>query len=324
MKGLQEPPKSEKPSRLAGRLVMLVVFALGAGIVIYTAVSNQNADLTEDIRPVNLQLEDKTVIDGFTTNVREDAGGPAPVVILHDADMTGGLILDDLSMGLPEGYHGVRIDLPGFGYSTRMPNEGPQHTVAGMAKRLAPVLEERFDGPVPIVGVGLGGEVAAELAYSYPQLVDSVVMVDVDFWSTPPFPTSLESLPWVGKAATFTWETGGRFALDSWSPYCNDGGWCPTPEDASIRSVIVEVENTTDSMYAFRRTRPAALAPANLDQITVPITYVWSSDGSVSESTVARLQDEMGDLTVTESDSYQAYLEDPTTVAAALESVARQ
>lgn len=318
---LQAPPKSEKPSRLIARFLTLIIFAAGAGVAVYTAVTNQNADLTEDIRPVNLDLADTTVIDGFRTNVRQDPGGPTPVVILHDFDVTGGLILDDLSLGLPEGYHGVRIDLPGFGYSTRMPVEGYQHTVAGMAERLAPVLMERFDGPVPIVGVGLGGEVATELAYSYPDLVESVVMVNVDFWSRPGYPASLESIPWVGKAATYTWETGGRFALDHWAPHCEQGGWCPTGEELSVRSVIVEVEGTTDSLYAFRGTREAALAPSSLGQISVPMTYVWSTEGPVAESTVDRLREEIGGIGVTESATFQAHLEDPEAVAAALGSV---
>lgn len=321
MRGLEAPPKSEKPSRLLARFITLVVFASAAGIAIYTAVTNQNADLTEDIRLINLDLEDTTVMDGFRTNVRQDPGGPEPVVILHDVDVTGGLILDDLSAALPETYHGVRIDLPGFGYSTRMPTEGQQHSVAGMADRLAPVLGERFGGPVPIVGVGLGGEVAAELAYSYPDLVGGFVMVDVDFWSQPPFPASLQSLPWIGKAATYTWETGGRFALDQWSPYCDRGGWCPTGEEASIRSVIVEIERTTDSLHAFRSTPEAALAPTNFDEIMAPMAYVWSTEGRVTESTIDRLREELGGIAITESATFQAHLDDPAAVVAALESL---
>lgn len=321
MRGLEAPPKTETPSRLVARFLTLVVFAAGAGLAVYTAVTNQRVDLTEDIRPVNLELEDTTVIDGFRTNVREDQGGDTAVVILHDFDVTGGLPLEDLSVGLGPEYHGVRIDLPGFGYSTRMPTEGVHHTVAGMADRLAPVLEERFDGPVLVVGVGLGGQVGAELALTYAHLVDGLVMVDTDFWSELRFPRSLQSLPWVGKAATYTWETGGRFALDNWSPHCADGGWCPTREQLSIRSVIVEVENTTDSLHAFRRTHSAALAPSNLDHISVPMTYVWSTDGKVSEDTVDRLLEELPDLTVVESDTFQAHLEDPATVASALAGV---
>jgi pimeloyl-ACP methyl ester carboxylesterase len=321
MKGLQAPPKAEKPSRIAARFITLIILATAAGVVIYTAVTNQQADVAEDIRPVNLELEDTTVIDEFRTNVRQDPGGPRPVVILHDVDVAGGLILDDLSVGLGEGYHGVRVDLPGFGYSTRMPTEGPHHTVARLAERVAPVLEERFDAPVLVVGAGLGGEIGAELALTYPDLIDGLVMVDVDFWSEPGFPASLEGFPWFGKAATYTWETGGRFALDNWASHCEEGGWCPTPEEVSIRSLIIEVENTTDSLHGFRSTAEAALAPSNLTDIKVPVAYVWSTEGGVPEHTVDRLRRELPSLIVTESSSFQAHLEDPPTIASALASI---
>lgn len=324
MRGLQAPPKTDTPSRVAGRFIALIILAGGAGIAIYTAVTNQNADLTEDIRPINLQLEDTTVIDGFRTNVRVDEGGPTPVVILHDVDIAGGLILDELSAALPEGYHGVRIDLPGFGYSTRMPFEGPDHTVSGLAERLVPVLQERLSQPVQVIGVGLGGEVGAELALNHPELIAGLTMVDVDFWAEPGFPQSLESIPWVGKAATYTWETGGRFALDTWAPNCEDGGWCPTAEELSIRSVIVEIERTTDSLHAFRSTHDAALAPANFDQIVVPVTYVWSTEGSVPQGTIDRLNEELPGLAVIESSTYRAHLEDPATVVAAFRTLVEQ
>lgn len=322
MRGLQAPPKSETPSRLVARFVTLIILAACAGIAVYTAVTNQRADLTEDIRPVNLELEDTTVIDGIRTNVREDPGGDTPVVILHDFDVTGGLILEDLSTGLGDDYHGVRIDMPGFGYSSRMPDQGPHHTVAGLADLIAPVLEERFNAPVFVVGVGLGGQVGAELALTYAHLVDGLVMVDTDFWSEPGFPRSLESIPWVGKAATYTWETGGRFALDTWSPHCDDDGWCPSREQLSVRSVIIEIERTTDSLHASRRTHSAALAPSNLDHISVPVAYVWSTEGAVTDETVDRLVEEMPTLVVREADVFQAHLEDPATVAAALADVA--
>jgi pimeloyl-ACP methyl ester carboxylesterase len=321
MKGLQAPPKTEKPSRVIARFVTLVVFAGAAGVVIYTAVINQQADVAEDLRQVNLELDDSTVIEGFRTNVRQDPGGPTPVVLLHDADIAGGLILEDLSLGLGEDYHGVRLDLPGFGYSTRMPGEGPHHTVSGLAERLAPVFEERFDAPVMVVGIGLGGEVGAELALTRDDLVQGLVMVDVDFWSQPRFPASLESFPWFGKAATYTWETGGRFALDSWSPYCDQGGWCPTLEEISIRSLIIEMENTTDSLYGFRSTPDAALASSNLADITVPMAYVWSREGRVPEDTIDRMRRELPSLVVAESTTFQAHLEDPATVASALGSI---
>lgn len=322
MRGLEPPPKTEAPSKLVARFLTLVIFTAGAGIAVYTAVTNQTADIAEDIRPVNLGLEDTTVIDGLRTNVRVDEGGPTPVVILHDDDVTGGLILDRLSNALGDEYHGVRLDLPGFGFSSRLPFEGSHHSVAGMADLIAPVLEERFAEPVLVIGVGLGGEVAAELALTFAHLVDGLVMVDVDFWSDPSFNTSLQTLPWLGKAAVYTWETGGRYGLTNWSPYCGEGGWCPTVEQASVRSVIVEIERTTDSFVAFRRTRDAALAPANLASISVPAAYVWSTEGEVGQDTIDRLTEEMPGIEVVESGTFQAHLEDADTVAGALAVVA--
>lgn len=322
MRGLEPPPKTETPSKLVARFLTLIILAAGAGIAVYTAVTNQAADIAEDIRPVNLDLEDTTVIDGLRTNVRVDEGGPTPVVILHDDDVTGGLILDRISNALDDEYHGVRLDLPGFGFSSRMPLEGSHHTVSGMAELIAPVLEDRFAGPVLVIGVGLGGEVAAELALTFAHLVDGFVMVDVDFWSDQSFITSLQSLPWLGKAAVYTWETGGRYGLTNWSPYCEEGGWCPTVEQASVRSVIVEVERTTDSFVAFRKTRDAALAPANLANISVPAAYVWSTAGEVGEGTIDRLAEEMPGIEIVESETFQAHLEDADTVAGALSMVA--
>lgn len=322
MKGLQPPPKEDTPSRIVGRFVMLILLAGASGVAIYTAVTNQRVDLTEDIRTVGLELEDPSEVGGLTINVREDPGGSTPVVLLHDADSSGGMILSDLSSSLGEGYRGVRIDFPGFGLSDRIPSIGPWYTAAGMADIISAVLESRFDTPVVIVGIGFGGEVGADLALTYPNLVSGLVMVDVVFEPDSGFPLTLERLPWVGKAATYTWETGGRFALDTWAPYCETGGWCPTIDQLSQREFMIEIENTTDSFYSYLRTEAAALAPANLEDITIPVAYVWSSEGGVPEDAVDEMSEEIASFTMVESATFQAHLEDPAAVSSALAAVA--
>jgi len=319
---LQKPPSQVAPSRTAGRLIGLLVLAAIAGLVIYASVTNQRVDLTEDRRTQALELDDTTTVDGIRLNIVEDDGGPEPVVILHDFDVTGGLTVDDVSMALGDPYHGVRIDLPGFGYSDRIPATGPQHTVAGMAQNVAAVIEERYQQPVRVIGVGLGGEIAAELAHTYPNVVSGVVMVDVDLESDPTFAESLEGLPWMGKAATYTWETGGRYALDTWAPHCETGGWCPTEAELAERATIIQLEGTTDSLWSFRRTPTAALAPANLAEISMPAAYVWSTSGAVPEESVDLITAEWAGVQVFESATFAAHLEDPATVAAALAAVA--
>ncbi len=303
-------------------MVFLVLLLGAAGVVIYTAVTNQTVDLTEDIRTVGLELENPVVVDGLTINIAEDPGGSTPVVFLHDVDVTGGLILADLSESLAEEFHGVRIDLPGFGYSDRMPFRSTRHTASGMAETISAVLDDRFDEPVKIVGVGFGGNVAAEVALTRPELVSGVVMVDTDLWSRPrSFQLTLERLPWVGKAATYTWETGGRYALSEWAPYCEQGGWCPTLEQQGLRAFIITIEDTTESLQHFLDTNEAALAPSNLSDISAPMVYVWSTSGSVDQDIIDRLGREIPGIQVFESASFQAHLEDFTTVNEALASI---
>lgn len=323
MKGLQPPPKEDTPSKLVGRMVFLILLVVAAGVVVYTAVTNQRIDLTEDVRTVGLELEDTTDVDGLTINVAEDEGGETPVVLLHDVDVTGGLILAPLSAALGDGYHGVRIDLPGFGYSDRLPFVTTQHTAAGMAEVVAAVLESRFDEGVLLVGIGFGGNVGAELALTYPEVVSGVVMVDTDLWSRrSSYQTALQRLPWVGKAATYTWMTGGRFALDEWSPHCEAGGWCPTQDELGRRAFIITIEDTTDSLHRFVRTNEGALAPGNLPDVTVPMSYVWSLDGPIERGTVDRLTEELPGLVVVQSSTFQAHLEDHASVGEAIAAVA--
>jgi pimeloyl-ACP methyl ester carboxylesterase len=299
-------------------MLVLVILVGIVGLAVYTAVTNQRIDLTEDIRSVGLDLDGPVVVDGVRVNIAEDPGGPTPVVFLHDVDVTGGLILAPLSESLGDAYHGLRIDLPGFGFSDRLPTEGRLHTAVGMADTLAAVFEERFEEPVLVVGVGFGGEVGAELAHTYPELIKGLVMVDVDFWAGDSIEVSYQGVPWFGRMATYLYETGGQFALDHWSPHCEDGGWCASPDEVALRNFIITIVDTTDSMNAFRNTSEAALAPANLSDISVPVAYVVSLDGAVSDATVQRIRDELGEVAVFESDTFQAHLEDHDVILEAI------
>ena len=318
---LQKPPRREQPSRVAGRVLGLVIMASLAGAAIYTAVTEDRVRLTERIRAIDVERPDSVPVNDLEIGVTEDSRGQLGVVILHDDVITGSLTLDAVSAAIGGDYRRVRVDLPGFGLSTRVTTGGPRQTAAGMGDVVAEVVSARFSSPVVLVGVGFGGEVAAEVALSYPELVRALVMVDVDFDRPTSLETSLQTLPWLGKAATYTWETGGRFALDHWSPFCDQGGWCPTAEEIGRRAEIIAIQGTTDSIHAFRNTLSAALAPSNLADIAAPIAYVWSTEGPVPRSSVDDILEDVPTMTIVESDTFQAHLEDPEAVAEAVRSV---
>jgi pimeloyl-ACP methyl ester carboxylesterase len=219
----------------------------------------------------------------------------------------------------------MRIDLPGFGFSERVPDEGSRHTVASMAEEVSDVIRQAYGDGVVIAGVGLGGEVAAEIAATQPSLVSGLLMVDVDFYRSEGWIEMVEKLPWVGTAATYALETAGPLAADRWAPNCEAGGWCPTTSQTAARDLAETIVDTSESIRAFRRTPAASQVPSKLGEITVPTRYLWSQAGVVPRESVDRVQEAMpGAAFEVVPDAWRAHLDSPEMVAAAISSLAPQ
>lgn len=319
MSGLRPPPKRDKPPRVLLRISTVALLVAGAGVVIWAAVTNQRIELTEDVALEELDLDTLVIVEGAALNlVEEGATGPT-VVLLHDADIAGGVIWDQVVDQLGDEVSVSRVDLPGFGLSQRFPEEGADHTVASMAERVSALLDQVLDGPAVFAGVGLGGEVAAEVAVTRPELVTGLVLVDVDFYRPEGFLERVERLPWLGLAVTHAFETGGPFAIDRWAPRCGQGGWCPTAAQAEARAAAATLAGTTRSVHAFRRTPPASLVPARLGDITAPVRYLWSRQGQVPQSSVDRLEEALPGLQPDIlADAWKAHLDEPDAVAEAI------
>lgn len=320
---LQKPPTPDQPSRVLVRIVFLTLLVLVAGLLVWAAVTNQRIGLVEDVSVDSLELEDVFETRDLTLHIVEETGGVIPVILLHEADIAGSVVWDDVVAEVGKRFKPVRLDLPGFGLSDRLPTEGPGHTVAAMASAVGAVVEERYGLPVVVVGAGLGGKVAAELAVTDPGLVRGLVLIDVDFWEEGGWEEFAEKLPWFGPAATFTLETGGRFAADRWAPHCDEGGWCPTPEQAETRALAASLRGTTDSYRSQLMTLPSSLVPSDLGEIVSPVVFVWSTAGDVPVTSVDRIVDKLPGLTVVEVDAWKAHLDAPAEVAAAIDTVGR-
>jgi len=71
----------------------------------------------------------------------------------------------------------VAIDLPGHGHSDASPFGAS--AVRSHADDLARVLEQLIAGPRPLVGMSLGGLVSLIIAHDHPELVSSLVLIDI-------------------------------------------------------------------------------------------------------------------------------------------------
>jgi pimeloyl-ACP methyl ester carboxylesterase len=319
MSGLRPPPQDEAPSRVLLRILVLILLVVAAGIIVWTAVTRQRIDLIEDVSLDDLELDQVTTPNGTQLNVVEEGDGAVPLVLLHDVDVAGGILWDDVVADLGTEFTVMRIDLPGFGLSERIPAEGSRHTVASMATELSGAIEASVDQPVVIAGVGLGGEVGAEIAVMSPDLVAGLVMVDVDFYKPEGWVEFVEKLPWVGTAATFALETAGPLSGSRWAPNCETGGWCPTQSQVLGRDLAETIIDTTESIRAFRRTPAASQVPSKLNEITSPVYYLWSQQGDVPRESVDRVEEALPEAEFEVlADAWKAHLDVPGEVAAAI------
>lgn len=317
MKGLQAPPKEDTPSRIAARMAVLVVLLFMFGVFIWAAVTNQQIPLVEDLRTDAVEGLEFEVTERATFRVDDRGDGETPVFLLHDINLVGGAMFESVVNSLDGEARTVAVDLPGFGFSTRFPNEGPVHTVSGMAERLAPVIEARSGEPVVLVGVGFGGKVAAELAASRPDLVSGLVLIDVDFYDDHAgWVQSFERVPWLGTAVTHAFEVSGAFSDSSRHPYCEEGGHCLTLQQSRVRDLAEEIGGTSHSLQAFRSTPAAAIVPARFVDITAPTVVVWSTKGNVSQESIDRLVEGVAGASLETVDAFEAIHESPDRVAA--------
>ena len=300
---------------------MLIVLLAIVASAIWTAVTLQRIDLVENRTLESLEREDTVEANGIIIDVEEDPGGPIPVVLLHDFDVSGSVLLEDLAAELDGRFHPVLVDLPGFGLSERIPDPGDPHTVSGMAEIVGSVIMQRYDLPVVVVGVGLGGQVGAELAVTQPELIRGLVMVDVDFSPVEDWVDFVEGLPYFGPAVIHTFEAGGRFGVDRWAPNCDDGGWCPSADQLAARELAASLEGTTESLVAFLETPRSSLVPSELDAISVPTVYVWSTDGTVSAESAEMVTESVPEISLIEADVWKAHLQSIPTVVEAVVSV---
>ena len=319
MTGLRPPPKAETTSRVFLRFVVLVLLLIVAGAAIWTTVTLDRIELIEDVSLGDLENDTVETANGTVLNVVRQGDGPVPLVLLHDVDVAGGVVWDGVVAELDPRFSVMRVDLPGFGLSARVPEEGSRHTVASMAEEVSDVIQQSFGEAAVVAGIGLGGEVAAEIAVTQPDLVAGLVMLDVDFFKPRAWDEFVERLPWVGIAATYALETGGPLAAGRWAPNCETGGWCPTPSQVQARDLAETIVNTSESIHFFRRTPAASQVPSKLGEINTPTKYLWSQAGTVPRESVDRVQEAMPAATVeVVTEAWKAHLDTPGVVASTI------
>ena len=110
----------------------------------------------------------------------EQAPAGQPVVFVHGLSGCWENFLEQLPV-LARDHRVVTLDLPGFGYS---PMPSGEITMSGYARLLDGLLAQLGVDAAAVVGNSMGGFIAAELAISFPQRVEQLVLISAAGIST--------------------------------------------------------------------------------------------------------------------------------------------
>lgn len=318
---LARPPERQAsgPLALLGRFILTVIFLAVVGGIGWAVVVNGSIERTETLDRAVVAPGTIVIIPGLTEVHLRSEGSGDPVLLIHDFDLAGGYqwtktaeLLSDHRLLMP--------DLVDFGFSARPSTRGRLHTVVGQAETMLALVEELGISNLTVVGAGLGGSIAAQMASLEPGVVDRLVLIAPEILGPEPsWQSMLYRLPSVGDAMTFTFMGAGARADASYSAGCGNGGYCPDAETRAARQAAAMVPGTTDALTAMFSTPPASTLPDSLGTITVPTLIVWGANDTVTPLTQGQdLQNAVvgSSLEVVAGTGHRPHLEDPAATAA--------
>jgi pimeloyl-ACP methyl ester carboxylesterase len=318
---LARPPERQAsgPLALLGRFILTVIFLAVVGAIGWAVVVNGSIEGTETLDRDVVAPGTIVIIPGLTEIHLRSEGSGDPVLFIHDFDLAGGYqwtktaeLLADHRLLMP--------DLVDFGFSARPSSRGRLHTVVGQAETMLALVEELGISNLSVVGAGLGGSVAAQMASLEPGVVDRLVLITPEILGPEPsWQSMLYRLPSVGDAMTFTFMGAGSRADASYSAGCGNGGYCPDAETRAARQTAAMVPGTTDALTAMFSTPPASTLPDSLGTITVPTLIVWGDEDIVTPLTQGQdLQRALvgSSLEIVAGAGHRPHLEDPEATVA--------
>ncbi|TMM20251.1 MAG: alpha/beta hydrolase [Actinobacteria bacterium] len=130
-------------------------------------------------------------VDGQAVNTIELGEGRQPIVFVHGLSGSWPNWLEQLPV-LARDHRVLALDLPGFGHS---PMPASEISIPGYARLLDGLLAQRGIDAAVVVGSSMGGLIGAELAISFPQRVERLVLVSAVGLSTYNEPRATRAIP---------------------------------------------------------------------------------------------------------------------------------
>lgn len=242
-------------------------------------------------RRVSLALPDGRTLSALSF------GEDAPrIVFIHGAGLNAHTFdATILALGAPA----LAIDLPGHGDSSW--RDDAAYAPALLAPDIIRGIEEWAHAPVVLVGHSLGGTTAAALAAAHPDLVASLVLVDITPGIDGSGPAELRRFY---ERLSF----GSRDELLDYVLSFGLGGEREQARRGVVLNSRVLPDSTVEWKHHFARIAAGALAPeartpgdwSDLEAVTAPVTLVRGTLGFISPAAIAEFRTRLPQADVVE------------------------
>jgi pimeloyl-ACP methyl ester carboxylesterase len=183
-------------------LIPLVLFALGAGLALFTRLTSRRVEAT--LPPAGGFVD----VPGARLHLVERGEGPSILLVHGLAGQLGDFTYAVVDLLAPQ-YRVVAVDRPGSGYSVRAP--GASASLGAQADAIAALIDALKLGRPLVVGHSFGGAVALALAQRHPERVAGLALLaplthPVDSVAAP-FRGLLIESPWLRALVGWTLAT---------------------------------------------------------------------------------------------------------------------
>ena len=254
--------------------------ALSAGVVAVSLIILGNRRVNEW---ETLTLEDAVEGDFVTlpdgTRLHYIACGDSterePIILIHGL-MDSALHWHKNIDALAQHRRVYAIDLPGFGYSSRV--DAPIYSLEYFASALRVFMDDRDLARADIIGHSLGGAVTLQFAHDYPERANKLVLIAPGTFLTNQLaPINLAArVPYAPRALMGFAMTSEQARMRSWRRALGDPAHLD-PHELSLRVRPQRVQGTADALVAMASSSWANRLEEELDQIAAPTLILWGN-----------------------------------------------
>lgn len=255
-------------------LILLHFTALIVILMALAVLPSLRRDVSRDRVDAELCLSESRFAEllGWRVHYTDQGSKDGKVLVLIHGTASSLHTFNRCAAILAEHHRVIRFDIPGFGLTGQ--GRPKEYSLATDAAALAALLDKLDVGrPVTVVGNSLGGRVAWEFALSYPDRVDSLVLIDsVSFpWPEKPPAIALPGLPVVGLI--FRWLTPEWFVR--WSTRQVFGNPALATDEV-VRRYLALLLREGNREALIRRVRvDLEHQSRRLAELNVPVLILW-------------------------------------------------